>query len=151
MSVSMIWPIVLVVLSNIIYQVCAKSVPKEMNTMASMTITYLVGAVCSAAVFFLTSKENNLLQEFRKLNFAPFLLGISVVGLEVGFIYAYKNGGAVSTASIVQSAFLSLALIFVGGNTLSRNHYDKQDNRNCDMSCRLIFYKSLNNVNSTVA
>ncbi len=114
MSVAMIWPIALVVLSNIIYQVCAKSVPKEMNTMASMTITYLVGAVCSAVVFFLTSKENNLLQEFRKLNFAPFLLGVSIVGLEVGFIYAYKNGWAVSTASIVQSAFLSLALIFVG-------------------------------------
>ncbi len=114
MSVSMIWPIVLVVLSNIIYQVCAKSVPKEMNTMAMMTITYLVGAACSAIVFFLTNKDSSLLQEFRKLNFAPFLLGISIVGLEVGFIYAYKNGWAVSTASIVQSAFLSVALIFVG-------------------------------------
>lgn len=114
MSVAMIWPIALVVLSNIIYQVCAKSIPKEMDTMASMTITYLVGTACSAAVFFLTSKESSLLQEFRKLNFAPFLLGISVVGLEVGFIYAYKNEWAVSTASIVQSAFLSVALIVVG-------------------------------------
>ena len=114
MSASMVWPIALVVLSNIIYQVCAKSVPKEMNTMASMTITYLVGAACSAVVFFLTSKDSSLLQEFKKLNFAPFLLGISIVGLEVGFIYAYKNGWAVSTASIVQSAFLSVALIFVG-------------------------------------
>ena len=114
MSVAMIWPIALVVLSNIIYQVCAKSIPKEMDTMASMTITYLVGTACSTAVFFLTRKESSLLQEFRKLNFAPFLLGISVVGLEVGFIYAYKNGWAVSTASIVQSAFLSVALIVVG-------------------------------------
>lgn len=43
MSVSVIWPIALVVLSNIIYQVCAKSVPKEMNTMATMTNTYLIG------------------------------------------------------------------------------------------------------------
>ena len=114
MSVSMIWPLALVVLSNIIYQVCAKSAPKEMNTMAMMTITYLVGAACSAVVFLLTNKESNLLQEFKKMNFAPFLLGISIVGLEVGFIYAYKNGWAVSTASIVQSAFLSVALIFVG-------------------------------------
>lgn len=48
-SVSMIWMIALVVLSNIIYQVCAKSVPKGMNTMATMTITYLVGAACSAS------------------------------------------------------------------------------------------------------
>jgi len=48
------------------------------------------------------------------MNPAPVFLGISVVGSEVGFIYAYKNGWPVSTASIVQSAFLALALIFVG-------------------------------------
>ena len=45
---SMIWPIALVIFSNIIYQICAKGVPKNMDVMASMTITYLVGAVCSA-------------------------------------------------------------------------------------------------------
>ena len=42
------------------------------------------------------------------------VLGVSVVGLEVGFIYAYKNGWAVSAASLVQSAFLAVALIIVG-------------------------------------
>ena len=42
------------------------------------------------------------------------MLGVSVVGLEVGFIFAYKKGWPVSTASLVQSAFLAVALIFVG-------------------------------------
>lgn len=42
---SMIWPIALVVLSNIVYQICAKGVPKDMDAMASMTITYIVGAL----------------------------------------------------------------------------------------------------------
>lgn len=111
---SMVWPIVLVVFSNIIYQICAKEVPKDMNAMASMTITYFVGAVCSAIMYFVMNKNGNLLQEYMKTNWAPFFLGVSVVGLEVGFIYAYKNGWAVSTASIVQSAFLAIALIIVG-------------------------------------
>ena len=39
------WPIVHVVFSNIVYQICAKGVPKDMDAMASMTITYLVGAL----------------------------------------------------------------------------------------------------------
>ena len=60
------------------------------------------------------NKHGNLLQEYAKMNWAPIFLGVSVVGLEVGFIYAYKNGWAVSTASIVQSAFLAVALLFVG-------------------------------------
>lgn len=111
---SYIWPIALVVASNILYQICAKSVPREMDAIASMTVTYLVGAACSAVMFFALNRDGSLLREYAKLNAAPFLLGVSVVGLEVGFIYAYKAGWPVSTASIVQSAFLSLALIFVG-------------------------------------
>lgn len=111
---SMIWPIALVVLSNIVYQICAKGVPKDMDAMASMTITYIVGAICSGIMFFVMNRHGNLLQEYSKMNWAPIFLGVSVVGLEVGFIYAYKNGWAVSTASIVQSAFLAVALLFVG-------------------------------------
>lgn len=111
---SYIWPIALLVISNVVYQICAKSVPKDMDAMASMTITYLVGAICSAMMFYMMNKNGSLLQEYGKMNIAPVLLGISVVGLEIGFIYAYKIGWPVSTASIVQSAFLALALLFVG-------------------------------------
>lgn len=109
-----IWPIALVVFSNIVYQICAKSVPKNMNTMASMVITYLVGAVCSAIMFFALFKNQNLIAEFKKANFATVMLGVSVVDLEVGFIYAYKAGWPVSTASTIQSVFLAAALIVVG-------------------------------------
>lgn len=111
---SMIWPIALVVFSNIVYQICAKGIPKNMDAMASMTITYLVGAVCSAIMFFVMNRNGSLLQEYAKINWATIFLGVSVVGLEVGFIYAYKNGWPVSTASLVQSAFLAIALLFVG-------------------------------------
>lgn len=111
---SYIWPIALVVVSNIFYQICAKSVPSEMDAMASLTVTYLVGAACSAVMFFVLNPGGSLFREYAKLNAAPLLLGISVVGLEVGFLYAYKAGWPVSTASIVQSAFLSLALLVVG-------------------------------------
>lgn len=111
---SYIWPVALIVISNIIYQICAKSIPKDMDAMASMTVTYLVGAVCSAIMFYVMQQNGSLLHEYSKLNAAPALLGVSVVGLEVGFIYAYKVGWPVSTLSIVQSAFLSLALIFLG-------------------------------------
>lgn len=111
---SMIWPIALVVLSNVFYQIAAKSVPKSLNPLASLTVTYLVGAAVSAVLFFALNRNCNLFTEYSKMNWAPFVLGLSVVGLEVGFIYAYKNGWAVSSASIVQSAFLSIALLFIG-------------------------------------
>lgn len=115
MSFAYVWPIALVVICNVFYQIFAKGVPKDMDVMASMTITYLMAAIASGVMFFVMNRGGNLLHEYTKLNAAPFLLGLSVVGLETGFIYAYKVGWPVSTAQIVQSAFLALALIIVGG------------------------------------
>ena len=111
---SYVWPIALVVLSNVVYHICAKSLPAAMNPLASLTVTYLVGAAASATLFCLLNKNANLLKEYAHMNWAPVLLGLAVVGLEMGVICAYKAGWPVSTASIVQSSFLAVALIFVG-------------------------------------
>ena len=110
----MIWPIGLVVLSNVVYQICAKSVPDGLNPFAALTVTYLVGAAVSAVLFFVLGKQSNPIKELSNLNWAPFVLGFVIVGLEVGFIYAYKAGWTVSTAALVQGVALAIILIFVG-------------------------------------
>lgn len=111
---SYLWPLGLAVLSNVFYQICAKSVPEKMNPFASLTITYAVGALASLILYFALNKGGNILQEYHKTNWAPFVLGLVIVGLEVGFIYAYKAGWPVSLAQIVQAAVLAVILIFVG-------------------------------------
>lgn len=66
-------------------------------------------------LYFAINKDADyLIREYSKINWAPFVLGFVIVRLEVGFIYAYKAGWQVSSASVVQSAFLAAALIFVG-------------------------------------
>lgn len=109
-----IWPVALVVLSNTIYQICAKSVPRGIDPFASLTVTYLVGALASCVMYFMLNRGSNLVAEYGKLNWAPIALGIVIVGLEVGWIYAYKAGWQVSTGFIVQSAFLAVVLLAVG-------------------------------------
>lgn len=109
-----VWPIALVILSNVIYQICAKSVPKEMNPFASLTVTYVVGAIASTILYFILGENGNPVKEYGKLNWAPFVLGIVIVGLETGWIYAYKAGWQVSTGFIVQSAVLAVMLLVVG-------------------------------------
>lgn len=109
-----IWPIGLVVLSNIIYHICAKCSPENLNPFASLTVTYGVAALASLALFFILGKGDNLIAEYKKMNWTPFVLGIVIIGLEAGFLYAYKAGWQVSMATIVQSSILSVALLFVG-------------------------------------
>lgn len=109
-----VWPIALVLLSNTVYQICAKGVPGNVSPFAALTITYIVGAIFSTVMHFITHPTVNILKEFTKMNWAPYVLGLVIVGLEVGWIYAYKAGWQVSTGFIVHSAFLAVILIFVG-------------------------------------
>ena len=117
MTFAYIWPLSLVVISNILYNVATKSAPQKISPLAALVVTYLVGATVSAVLYFALPGEGgskNLLREFSFLNWAPFVLGIVVVGLEVGYIYAYRAGWPVSTAATVQSVFLAVALLLVG-------------------------------------
>lgn len=111
---SYIWPLVIIVVSNTVYQICAKAIPSQMNVYASMTVTYAVATVFSLVAFFVTFKGGNIFKEFSYSNWATFLLGVVITGLELGFIFAYGAGWKVSTLSTVSNAFLAVALIFVG-------------------------------------
>ena len=111
---SYIWPVALVVLSNTLYQICAKSIPETVNPIASLTITYLTAAAASVVLYCVLNRNVNLVQQWRQINWASIVLGLVLVGLEAGFIYAYKAGWQVSTAATVQSAFLAILLLAVG-------------------------------------
>ena len=109
-----LWPMALVIVTNTLYQICAKSVPKEINPFASLTVTYLVGAVASGILYFSLTLETDLWREYGKLNWAPVVLGLAITGLETGWICAYKAGWPVSTSFLTQSAVLAIALLLVG-------------------------------------
>ena len=111
---SYIWPIALAILSNVLYHICAKTTPEGVHPFASLTVTYLTGAVLSAVLYYVPAPQANIVKECSRLNWAPFALGIVIVGLEGGWLYAYKAGWQVNTGFIVQSAFVSVLLLFVG-------------------------------------
>ena len=71
-----IWPLLLIILSNILYQICAKEIPEEMNTYASMSVTYAVATIFSLLAFFVSSKGSNIFKAFSHTNWATVVLGL---------------------------------------------------------------------------
>jgi drug/metabolite transporter (DMT)-like permease len=110
----MIWPIALIVISNIFYNICSKETPHAVDLFASLTVTYIIGAVVSLVLYFAINKNCNFIQEIKNINWSSFVLGMAIVGLEAGSIYMYKAGWNVSNGHIVHSIILSICLIFVG-------------------------------------
>jgi len=113
-ALQFLWPIALIVISNLFYHICSKSTPDNLNPFASLTVTYLIGAALSALLFFALGRGSSLAAEYRKLNWTSILLGLSIVGLEAGNIYMYKVGWELSTGQLVQSSILAIFLIIVG-------------------------------------
>jgi len=111
---SFVWPLGLVVLSNVFYQIAAKSVSDKINPLASLSVSYIVGAVVSLILYYVLNKGGNILEEYTKINWWSIILGVVIVGLELGYIYMYRAGWPVSVAQIVQAAILAIILIFVG-------------------------------------
>ena len=81
------WPIGLIVLSNIFYNISSKQTPQMVHPLASLTVTYLVSAAASAGLYFLLNRDGSLLGEYRQINWTTYVLGLAIVGLEAGSIY----------------------------------------------------------------
>ncbi|MCB2178323.1 EamA family transporter [bacterium] len=111
----MFWlAISLTILSNVFYHIFQKVTPQNVNPMLSLAVSYLVaGAVCLALLPVFPLKEG-LREEIRHINWASVGLAFTLVGLELGFLLAYRAGWSISLAGLVSNATVSLILLPVG-------------------------------------
>ena len=111
---NMIWPILIVVGANTIYNISTKSTPAEINPFASLSITYFVAMISAVCLYFVTSPEKKLLSEMGKSNWAAVALGLAIVFLEFGFVCIYRSGWKISMAQLVTSILVTCVLLMVG-------------------------------------
>lgn len=109
-----VFSIVLIVASNILYNICQKSTPEGANPFSSLLITYLTASIITVLTFLFFYNDKSLVQSFKELNWTSIALGISIVGLEFGYLMAYRSGWNISEGSLVANILLALMLIPVG-------------------------------------
>ena len=108
------FPIIFIVLSNVLYDISAKMFPEEINALAGLLFFYFIAAVISLALFYITSENKNFLLEVKKMNRAMFSLALGCTGLDLGYILIFRAGWEVSFASLVCNILIAISLIFIG-------------------------------------
>jgi len=106
--------IVLIVGSNLLYHVLQKSIPPGAHPLISLLVTYAVAIVLTAGLLPFFPTREPLRQAFRRVNWTSAVLGAAVLGIEVGFLLAYRSGWRISVGSAVCNAAVALLLIPVG-------------------------------------
>lgn len=109
-----VFSIVLIVASNVIYNIAQKSTPQNANPFAALFITYLTAIIITVVAFMFSKTDKGFLQSFGDLNWTSIALGFAIVGLEAGYLLAYRAGWNISVGSLVANIFLALMLIPVG-------------------------------------
>ncbi|MBC8016615.1 MAG: hypothetical protein H7X79_12875 [Sporomusaceae bacterium] len=109
-----VFSIVLIVASNILYNVCQKSTPESANAFSSLLVTYVTASIITIITFFFFYTEKSFVQSLEELNWTSVALGVAIVGLEFGYLMAYRSGWNISEGSLVANILLAIMLIPVG-------------------------------------
>ena len=109
-----VFSIVLIVASNIVYNISQKSTPEKANPFLALLLTYATAVVITSIAYFFYRPDEGFVAGFKQLNWTSVALGCSVVGLEFGYLMAYRAGWQISVGTLVANIALALALILVG-------------------------------------
>lgn len=109
-----IFPIVLIVSSNILYNISQKSTPEKASPLLALLITYMIATLVTASSLLVYRPENGIFSSIKDLNWTSFALGMAIVGLELGYLFAYRAGWNISIGSLVANISLAIALIPIG-------------------------------------
>ncbi len=114
-SINLLYPAILLTASStVLYHLVQKATPLEVNPMISLFVSYITAAAMCVVLFPFFSKGVVLSEQLHKVNWASFALGAAVLGIEVGFLYAYRVGGNISTTNLLSSSLAVVSLLIIG-------------------------------------
>lgn len=104
----------LAVLSSVLYHVFQKATSPAVNPAIGLMVTYAVAFVLSGALLLMYPLKMTLGAALKQVNWASIALAFSILGLELGFLLAYRAGWDISIAAIAVNAAAGLVLLPTG-------------------------------------
>lgn len=106
--------IALVVFTNLVYHLAQKSIPRDVHPLVSVFASYATALVITLCLFPFFPVRPSIGAAVRQLRWSTVAVGISIVGIEVGFLLAYRAGWRISLGSTATAAAVAVLLIPAG-------------------------------------
>ena len=107
-------PIALVVAGNIAYHVGLKGMPSGIHPLSPLVVLFATSAVATLVFRLATDRGASLREEIALAGWRPYVVGIAIVAIELGFLLAYRAGWKISTAVVTANILVAIALLAVG-------------------------------------
>ena len=106
--------IILSIVSNVLYHIVQKLTPTDVNPLVALSVTYVAATIICLLLLPLFPSQAGFVDSLRQINWASVALGFAIVGLEAGYLLAYRANWNISLASMVGNVAMALVLIPVG-------------------------------------
>jgi drug/metabolite transporter (DMT)-like permease len=103
-----------IVLSNLLYHVSQKSISASVPPVLSLLVTYGIAIAGTLLLLPFFPVRPPLAQAWRQINWASAAVGVSIVGVELGFLLAYRAGWRISVGSAAANAAVAVLLVPTG-------------------------------------
>jgi len=107
-------PLMIVVASSATYHIVQKYLAPNANPVLVLLVTYGVAFFASLLLFVVFPLKDTIQVEISKIGIPNLALGISIIGIEIGWILAYRAGLNVNVGSLIGNLLVALVLLPVG-------------------------------------
>jgi drug/metabolite transporter (DMT)-like permease len=102
------------ILSSMLYHVFQKAISPDVNPVVSLLVTYLVAFLLTILLFLVFPLKRGVVESLQQVNWASLALAIAIVGLEIGFLIAYRSGWDIGLAGIATNVAAAILLLPTG-------------------------------------
>jgi drug/metabolite transporter (DMT)-like permease len=100
--------------ANVVYHLLQKTIRPDVAAPASLVATYTVALAGSLFLLWMWPKTDTTFEALRRAGPTSYLLGLAIIGLEVGFLWAYRVGWDLSITAAYANVTVAIALVPVG-------------------------------------
>jgi len=107
-------PIIIMILGTTFYHIGQKSIPSHLSPVLSLAVNYVTALVATLLLLPLYPLREAGSGSLRNVNWASYVVGISIVGVELAVLLAYRTGWKISLVSVIGNTASALLLVLIG-------------------------------------
>lgn len=107
-------PVLLMIAGTTSYHIAQKSVPTQINPLFSLVMNYVTALMGTVLLIPFYPSRTAGPWSLKSVNWASCLVGVSIVGVELAVLLAYRAGWRISILSVIGNTASALALVGIG-------------------------------------
>lgn len=97
-----------------LYHIFQKAISPDANPVLSLLVTYVVAFFLTLVLLIFFPLKKDLVAALKQVNWASVALAIAIVGLEIGFLLAYRAGWDIGLAGVATNVAAAILLLPTG-------------------------------------